>query len=64
MVPDIKKEAWQIFYENKAKKKYSLPQLMEMDVHTALEATKDLKTVHQRLEVLEKLGLGYLTLGE
>ena len=35
-----------------------------MDVHTALEATKDLKTVHQRLEVLEKLGLGYLTLGE
>ena len=59
-----KKEAWQIFYENKANKKYSLPQLMEMDVHTALEATKDLKTVHQRLEVLEKLGLGYLTLGE
>lgn len=59
-----KKEAWKIFYENKAKKKYSLPQLMEMDVHTALEATKDLKTVHQRLEVLEKLGLGYLTLGE
>ena len=59
-----KKEAWQIFYENKAKKKYSLPQLMEMDVHTALEATKDLKTVHQRLKVLEKLGLGYLTLGE
>ena len=59
-----KKEAWQIFYENKAKKKYSLPQLMEMDVHTALEATKDLKTVHQRLEVLEKLGLGYLTVGE
>ena len=55
-----KKEAWQIFYENKAKKKYSLPQLMEMDVHTALEATKDLKTVHQRLEVLEKLGLRYL----
>lgn len=37
---------------------------MEMDVHTALEATKDLKTVHQRLEVLENLGLGYLTLGE
>ena len=59
-----KKEAWQIFFDNKAKKKYSLPQLMEMDVHTALEATKDLKTVHQRLEVLEKLGLGYLTLGE
>lgn len=37
---------------------------MEMDVHRALQATKDLKTVHQRLEVLEQLGLGYLTLGE
>ena len=37
---------------------------MEMDVHRALQVTKDLKTVHQRLEVLEQLGLGYLTLGE
>ena len=38
--------------------------MMAMDIHTALEVTEDLKTVHQRLEVLEKLGLGYLTLGE
>ena len=37
---------------------------MEMDVNTALEATEDLKLVHQRLEVLKHLGLGYLTLGE
>ena len=59
-----RKETWQIRYETKSGKQYSLPELMEMDVHTALEATKDLKTVHQRLEVLEKLGLGYLTLGE
>ena len=58
------KEAWQIHYTNKRGNVYSLPQLMEMDVHRALQATKDLKTVHQRLEVLEQLGLGYLTLGE
>ena len=35
-----------------------------MDVNTALQATADLKVVHQRLEVLKNLGLGYLTLGE
>ena len=34
------KEAWQICYENKAEKKYSLPQLMEMDVHTALAGSQ------------------------
>ena len=58
------KEAWQIFYEKKQGDRYSLPQLMEMDVNTALEATEDFKVVHQRLEVLKHLGLGYLTLGE
>ena len=57
-------EAWDIRYENKQGEAYSLPQIMEMDVHTALQATKDLKVVHQRLQVLENLGLGYLTLGE
>lgn len=45
-------------------KDFSLPQLMEMDINTALHACKDLKLVHQRLEVLQELGLGYLTLGE
>ena len=58
------KEAWQICYENKQGERYSLPQLMEMDVNTALLATADLKLVHQRLQVLKELGLGYLTLGE
>ena len=29
-----------------------------------LRCADDLKTVHQRLEVLQDLGLGYLTLGE
>lgn len=45
-------------------KSYSLPELMAMDVKTALEKCKDLKLVHQRLTVLQELGLGYLTLGE
>ena len=58
------KEAWQICYENKQGERYSLPQLMEMDVNTALLATSDLKLVHQRLQVLKELGLGSLTLGE
>ena len=35
-----------------------------MDVSTALKACGNLKTVRQRLQVLEDLGLGYLTLGE
>ena len=58
------KGAWQISYENKQGNRYSLPELMEMDVNTALQAVKDLKLVHQRLGVLKNLGLGYLTLGE
>ena len=58
------KEAWQIYYENKKGERYSLPQMMEMDVNTALLATENLKVVHQRLETLANLGLGYLTLGE
>ena len=58
------KEAWQIYYENKKGKRYSLPQMMEMEVNSALAATEDLKVVHQRLETLADLGLGYLTLGE
>ena len=58
------KDAYQVYYENKKGQKISMPQMMAMDIHTALQATEDLKTVHQRLEVLEKLGLGYLTLGE
>lgn len=53
------KVAESIKYEN-----YSLPKLMEMDVNTALEAYHNLKVVQQRLQVLQDLGLGYLTLGE
>ena len=43
---------------------HSLPELMAMDIHTALDVCADMKLVRQRLAVLESLGLGYLTLGE
>ena len=42
----------------------SLPELMDMDVSSAIAFCHDMKTVCQRLQVLERLGLGYLTLGE
>ena len=61
------KDALKIKYTNKKDKRapsWSLPELMEMDVSTALKACGNLKTVRQRLQVLEDLGLGYLTLGE
>ena len=58
------KEAEEIRYTNKAGESYSLPELMDMDVNTALDACADLPVVRQRLQVLKDLGLGYLTLGE
>ena len=39
---------------------YTLPEIMDMDVRTALSACKDWKLVSQRLNVLNSLGLGYL----
>lgn len=58
------KAAWQVCYEKEPGKRYSLPQMMAMDVNTVLQAAGDWKVVRQRLEVLRDLGLGYLTLGE
>ena len=43
---------------------FTLPELMAMDIHTALDACTDWNVVRQRLQVLRDLGLGYLTLGE
>lgn len=56
--------AYGVRYESKTGLKFSLPELMEMDVNHALEACADMKIVHQRLKVLHDLGLGYLALGE
>ena len=58
------KEASLVLHKNKAGISHSLPELMAMDVREAIAFCKDMKLVHQRLEVLQQLGLGYLTLGE
>ena len=58
------KEAGRIRYQAKSGRSWSLPELMAMDVKRALDACSDLKLVSQRLQVLNDLGLGYLTLGE
>lgn len=43
---------------------YTLPEIMGMSVDQAIGACKDLTLASRRLNVLRKLGLGYLTLGE
>ncbi len=58
------KAAGLIRRENAAGEFHSLPELMDMDISDALAACADLKTVRQRMTVLQELGLGYLTLGE
>lgn len=58
------KAAYRIHRENFEGTYHSLPELMAMDVSDALVACGDLRTVRQRLQVLQNLGLGYLTLGE
>ena len=57
-------DAKKICCKNKTGEERSLPELMDMDVNTALDFCRDMKTVRPRLEILRDLGLGYLTLGE
>ena len=56
--------AYEVKLNNKAGESASLPELMDMDVNSAMEFCRDMKTVRQRLGILKQLGLGYLTLGE
>ena len=56
--------AYDVKLRNKAGQTVSLPELMDMDVSSAIAFCRDMKTVCQRLQVLGQLGLGYLTLGE
>ena len=58
------KEAKKVRYKNKPGAERSLPELMDMDVNTALEFCGEMTAVRPRLEILRDLGLGYLTLGE
>ncbi len=56
--------AGDIKIQNKAGEKASMPELMDMDVNTAIGFCRDMRSVSQKLGVLKQLGLGYLTLGE
>ena len=58
------KGAYSVRLTNKTGKSFSLPELMEKDVNTAVGFCRDMKNVYPRLQVLQSLGLGYLTLGE
>ena len=58
------KAAYGIKLTNKAGQSCSLPELMAMDINSALEFCSEMKTLSQKLRVLQQLGLGYLTLGE
>ena len=58
------KDAGRVRRRGRKGAEYTLPEIMDMDVTTALEACGDMKLVQQRLQVLQDLGLGYLTLGE
>ena len=58
------KAAYDIRLTNETGESASMPELMAMDVNTALEFCKNMKGISQKLKVLRQLGLGYLTLGE
>ena len=58
------KAAYDVKISNKTSSSVSLPELMDMDINSAIDFCKDMKIVSQRLNVLKQLGLGYLTLGE
>ncbi len=58
------KQAKLIRYTNKDGEERSLPELMNMDVNTALHYCRHMDSVRPKLEILRDLGLGYLTLGE
>lgn len=58
------KQAKLIHYTNKDGEERSLPELMNMDVNTAVHYCRHMKSVRPKLEILRNLGLGYLTLGE
>lgn len=58
------KEAYRVKYTNRNGESLSMPELMAMDINTAYEFCSGLRNVESRLDVLIKLGLGYLTLGE
>jgi excinuclease ABC subunit A len=59
-----RQEAFRITRTGKDGTELSLPGIMEMSVKEAISACGDLKVVRSRLETLNEVGLGYLTLAE
>ncbi|WP_018143783.1 excinuclease ABC subunit UvrA [Alloscardovia criceti] len=57
-------EAYDVKLFNSSGARFSLPELMAMDVNTALEFCRKMPSVSSKLHTLQNLGLGYLTLGE
>ncbi|MCR4666441.1 MAG: hypothetical protein K5657_04005 [Desulfovibrio sp.] len=51
-------------YKNTKGEERSLPELMAMEVNTALAFCHSIKNVYPKLKTLKDLGLGYLRLGE
>ncbi len=58
------KDAFGVVRQGKEGRVCSLPELMAMSVEEALPLCNDLPAVKNRLQVLQDMGLGYLTLGE
>lgn len=58
------KDAFGVVRQGKEGRACSLPELMAMSVEEALPLCNDLPAVKNRLQVLQDMGLGYLTLGE
>ena len=58
------KAAYSVKHTNKSNLSYSLPELMDMDISRAMSFCKDMKNVYTKFQILQNLGLGYLTLGE
>ena len=56
--------AYEVKMANKGGAAVSLPELMDMDVNSAMDFCREMKAVSPRLGILKQLGLGYLTLGE
>ncbi len=58
------REARRILFRNGSGEERSLPELMDMDIDSALVFCREMGAVRPRLEILREIGLGYLTLGE
>ncbi len=62
--PDCRGSRYSKIAEKINYSKYTLPQIMAMDINQALVACREINSVKSKLQTLSDLGLGYLTLGE